>query len=162
MEPKGKWFEEFAVGDVIRHPLTRTITEADNVLFTTQTMNPAPLHLDAAFAASTPFGRPLVNSLLTLGFVVGISVHETTHGTTVANLGFDTVTFPAPLFHGDTIRVETEVMETRRSESNPSRGIVTFEHRAYNQDDVLVCSAIRNAMIHLRPTDPKVPGTSTP
>lgn len=114
-------------------------------------MNPAPLHLDATFAAGTPFGRPLVNSLLTLGFVVGISVHETTHGTTVANLGFDTVSFPAPLFHGDTIRVETEVLEKRLSKSDPTRGIVTLDHRAYNQDDVLVCSAIRKAMILVRP-----------
>ena len=151
--PKGKWFEELEVGVVYPHAITRTITEADNVLFSTQTMNPAPLHIDADYASGTQFGKPLVNSLLTLGFVVGISVHDISHGTTVANLGFDAVTFPAPLFHGDTIHVETEVLDKRLSKSDPSRGIVTLDHRAFNQDDVLVCSAIRNAMIHLRPTD---------
>ena len=145
------WFEDFVAGDVHQHALTRTITEFDNVSFTTQTMNPAPLHLDAAYAATTDFGRPLVNSLLTLGVVVGISVHELTHGTTIANLGFDKVTFPAPLFHGDTIHVETEVVAARPSASKPDRGIVTFEHRAYNQNYVLVCSAIRNALMHVRP-----------
>lgn len=150
--PTGKWFEQLQVGDVYRHPLTRTITEADNVGFSTQTMNPAPLHLDADYAASTDFGKPLVNSLLTLGIVVGISVHEMTHGTTVANLGFDKVTFPAPLFHGDTIHVETEVVSVRPSSSKPDRGIVTFEHRAYNQHDVLVCSAVRAAMMLREPS----------
>ena len=150
---KGKWFEELEVGAVYPHPFTRTITEADNVSFSTQTLNPAPLHIDADYAATTQFGRPIVNSLLTLGFVVGISVNDITHGTTVANLGFDKVIFPAPLFHGDTIHVETEVLAKRLSKSDPSRGIVTLDHRAYNQDDVLVCSAIRNAMIHVRPAD---------
>jgi len=150
--PKGMWFEEFEVGVVHQHPLTRTITEADNVTFSTQTMNPAPLHLDAAYAATTAFGKPLVNSLLTLGIVVGISVHELTHGTTVANLGFDHVRFPAPLFHGDTIRVETEVLSVRESKSKPDTGIVGLEHRAFNQDDVLVCTAHRNALMHKRPT----------
>lgn len=132
---------------VISHPLTRTITEADNVDFTTSTLNPAPIHLDAAYAATTDFGKPLVNSLFTLGVVVGISVHELTHGTTVANLGFEKVTFPHPLFHGDTIRVESEVLAVRASNSKPDRGIVTIEHRGFNQDDVLVCSAVRNAMM---------------
>jgi len=146
------WFEEFLVGDVHQHALTRTITEADNVLFTTQTMNPAPLHLDAAYAATTAFGKPLVNSLLTLGMVVGISVHELTHGTTVANLGFEAITFPAPLFHGDTIRVESEVVSVRPSKSKPAQGIVGLEHRAFNQDDVLVCCAKRNALMHRRPS----------
>jgi acyl dehydratase len=146
------WFEEFEVGDVHQHALTRTITEADNVFFTTQTMNPAPLHLDAAYAATTAFGKPLVNSLLTLGMVVGISVHELTHGTTVANLGFEAVTFPAPLFHGDTIRVETEVVSVRPSKSKPAQGIVGLEHRAFNQNDELVCSAKRNALMHRKPT----------
>ena len=132
---------------VISHPLTRTITEADNVDFTTSTLNPAPIHLDAAYAATTDFGKPLVNSLFTLGVVVGISVHELTHGTTAANLGFEKVTFPHPLFHGDTIRVESEVLAVRASNSKPDRGIVTIEHRGFNQDDVLVCSAVRNAMM---------------
>ena len=145
--PKGMWFEAFEVGMIIPHALTRTITEADNVGFSTQTLNPAPLHIDAEYAASTDFGKPLVNSLLTLGIVVGISVHELTHGTTVANLGFDSVKFPAPLFHGDTIHVESEILAVRESKSKPDRGIVTIEHRAFNQHDALVCSAVRNAMM---------------
>jgi acyl dehydratase len=151
LQPKGMWFEEFEVGMVVEHPITRTITEADNIGFSTTTMNPAPLHIDADYAATTEFGKPLVNSLLTLGIVVGISVHELTHGTTVANLGFDKVTFPAPLFHGDTIQVESEVVATRPSGSKPDRGIVTIEHRAFNQHGVLVCSAMRNAMMFRRP-----------
>lgn len=145
--PKGMWFEQFEVGAVVPHALTRTITESDNVNFSTTTLNPAPLHIDAEYAATTAFGKPLVNSLLTLGIVVGISVHELTHGTTVANLGFDTVTFPAPLFHGDTIHVESEIMAVRESKSKLDRGIVTIEHRAFNQHDALVCSAVRNAMM---------------
>ena len=152
--PKGKWFEDLEVDAVYPHPFTRTITEADNVMFSTQTMNPAPLHIDADYCATTQFGRPIVNSLLTLGFVVGISVNDITHGTTVANLGFDEVVFPAPLVHGDTIHVETEVLAKRLSKSDSSRGIVTLQHRAYNQHDVLVCSATRNAMIHVRPEEP--------
>jgi acyl dehydratase len=149
--PKGMWFEDLPVGLVVKHPLTRTITESDNVQFTVATMNPAPLHLDAAYAATTQFGQVIVNSMFTVALVVGISVHDLTHGTTVANLGFDKVTFPAPLFHGDTVHVESEVTAARASNSNPDRGIVTFEHRGYNQHDVLVCSAFRNAMMHKRP-----------
>jgi acyl dehydratase len=150
---RGRWFEQFEVGDVIVHALTRTVTEGDNVTFTTMTLNPAPIHLDAHYAATeTEFGRPLVNSLLTLGLVVGISVHETTHGTTVANLGFDEVVFPAPLFPGDTIHAETEVRAARASKSRPDAGIVTFEHRAFNQDDTLVCRAVRQALMRRRPS----------
>jgi acyl dehydratase len=150
----GRWFEELEVGAVIAHALTRTITEADNVLFTTMTMNPARLHLDAEYAAhETEFGRPLVNSLLTLGLVVGISVLETTHGTTIANLGFQQVTFPAPVFAGDTIRVESEVTAARASRSRADAGIVTFEHRAFNQRDELVCRATRDALMRFRPAD---------
>lgn len=145
--PKGMWFEDFEVGAIVEHPLTRTITESDNVNFSTTTLNPAPLHIDADYAATTAFGKPLVNSLLTLGIVVGISVHELTHGTTVANLGFDSIRFPAPLFHGDTIHVESEVIACRESASKPDRGIVTIEHRGFNQHDVLICSAVRNAMM---------------
>ncbi len=147
IQPKGMWFEDFEVGEVIAHPLTRTVTEADNVNFSTSTLNPAPLHLDAAYAATTDFGQPLVNSLLTLGIIVGISVHELTHGTTVANLGFEKVTFPSPLFHGDTIRVESEIAAVRASNSRPDRGIVTIEHRGYNQHGDLICIAVRNAMM---------------
>ena len=112
----GRWFEELPVGLVVPHALTRTITETDNVLFTTMTLNPARLHLDADYAAGTEFGRPLVNSLFTLGLLVGISVLETTHGTTVANLGFDEVTFPAPMFAGDTLHGESEVVAARAVE----------------------------------------------
>ena len=149
----GKWFEDLTEGLVVHHAIRRTVTEADNVGFTTMTMNPAWLHLDFAYAENeTEFGRPLVNSLLTLGIVVGISVHETTLGTTVANLGFDKIEFPAPLFHGDTLRVETEVLAARESRSRPTQGVVTFEHRAFNQDDVLVCRAVRSALMHRRPT----------
>ena len=148
----GKWFEDLTEGLVIHHIIRRTITESDNVTFTTMTMNPSWLHLDADYAANeTEFGQPLVNSLLTLGLVVGISVHETTLGTTVANLGFQTVEFPAPVFHGDTIRVETEVVASRVSSSRPTQGITTFEHRGFNQHDVLVCRAVRDALMHRRP-----------
>lgn len=150
----GKWFEELTPGTVIHHAIRRTITEADNVGFTTMTMNPAWLHLDAEYAATeTEFGRPLVNSLLTLGMLVGISVHETTMGTTVANLGFDNVEFPAPMFHGDTLRCETEVVASRPSRSRPGQGITTFEHRGFNQDDTLVCRAVRNALMLGRPPE---------
>ncbi len=140
------------MGLVIHHVIRRTVTEADNVGFTTMTMNPAWLHLDAQYAADeTEFGRPLVNSLLTLSLTVGISVHETTLGTTVANLGFQQTVFPAPVFHGDTLRVETEVLAARVSGSRPGQGIVTFEHRTFNQDDVLVCRSVRDALMLFRP-----------
>ncbi|HXY93523.1 MAG TPA: MaoC family dehydratase [Acidimicrobiia bacterium] len=147
----GKWFEELPVGLLVAHGLTRTVTEADNVFFTTLTMNPARLHLDFEYAAGTEFGRPLVNSLFTLGLVVGLSVLETTHGTTVANLGFDEVAFPAPVFHGDTIHAESEVIAARESKSRPDAGVVTFEHRGFNQRDELVCRARRNALMARRP-----------
>ncbi len=150
----GKWLEELHEGLVIHHVIRRTITEADNVGFTTMTMNPAWLHLDADYCENeTEFGQPLVNSLLTLSLVVGISVHETTLGTTVANLGFEETVFPAPLFHGDTIRVETEVLKRRASQSRLGQGVVTFEHRAYNQRDLLVCRSVRNALMLAKPAD---------
>ncbi len=148
----GLWFEELTPGLVVHHAIRRTITEADNVAFTTMTMNPAPIHLDADYASGTEFGQPLVNSLLTLGLTVGISVHETTMGTTVANLGFQEVSFGATVFAGDTIRVETEVLDARPSASRPTQGIVTFEHRAYTTgNDTLVCKAVRSALMHCRP-----------
>ena len=150
----GRWFEELEPGTVIDHVIRRTVTEADNVLFTTMTMNPAAIHLDADYAAGTEFGRVLVNSMFTLALVVGISVHETTLGTTVANLGFSEITFPAPLFHGDTIRVETEVVAARASSSRPTQGIVELEHRALaprDGEDVLVCRARRSALMLRRP-----------
>jgi len=143
----GLYFEEFSVGQVFQHTIRRTITEADNVWFSAVTHNPAPLHLDAEYMKSTEFGRPLVNSCLTLGFMVGISVGDTTVGTTVANLGWDEVRFPKPLFHGDTIHVETEVLELRESKSRPDNGIVTFAHRAFNQNDELVGECKRSALM---------------
>jgi acyl dehydratase len=149
----GRWFEDLEVGAVIPHALTRTVTETDNVLMTTLTLNPARLHLDHEYAAETEFGRPLVNSMFTLALLVGMSVLETTHGTTVANLGFEEVAFPAPVFCGDTLHAETEVVAARPSGSRPGAGIVTFEHRAFNQDDRLVCRARRNALMHRRPVE---------
>jgi acyl dehydratase len=147
----GMWFEELEEGMVVRHAVTRTITEADNTLFSVMTMNPQPLHLDAAFAAETEFGERLVNSLFTLGLLVGITVYELTLGTTVANLGFGMVEFPKPLFHGDTMRAETTVLELRASKSRPRAGIARFEHRGYNQRDELVALAERSALMHRRP-----------
>ncbi|MBA3606738.1 MAG: MaoC family dehydratase [Acidimicrobiia bacterium] len=148
----GRWFEELTVGTTVEHATRRTVTETDNVLFTTMTMNPQPLHLDAEFAAGTEFARPLVNSLFTLGLVVGLAVPELTLGTTVANLGFSRVDFPAPVFAGDTIHVTTEVTAARPSSSRPDAGIVTFEHRGTNQRDELVCVAVRAAMMRRRPS----------
>jgi len=148
----GRWLEELEVGLVISHALSRTVTETDNVLFTTMTMNPARLHLDAEYAAQeTEFGRPLVNSMFTIALLVGLSVLETTHGTSIANLGFEKVEFPAPVFVGDTIHAESEVVAARESRSRPDAGIVTFEHRAFNQRDELVCRARRGALMHRRP-----------
>lgn len=149
----GSWFEELPVGTVVHHAITRTITEADNVFFTTLTMNPQPLHLDAEFAARTPFGRPLVNSMMTLAMVVGLSVPELTLGTTVANLGFGSIEFPNPVFAGDTLHVVTEVTKARLSSSRPDVGIVEFRHDGYNQRDELVCRALRSAMMHCRPRE---------
>ena len=149
----GRWFEQLEVGTVVQHATRRTVTETDNVLFTTMTMNPAPLHLDADYAAGTEFGRPLVNSMFTVALVVGLSVPELTLGTIVAQLGMDAIRFPAPVFPGDTVRVETEVVEARGSKSRPDAGIVVFEHRAYNQRDELVCRARRTGLMHRRPAD---------
>ena len=147
----GLYFEEFSVGQTFDHPIRRTITETDNVLITTLTHNPASLHLDAEYMKGTEFGKPIVNSCLTLSLMVGISVNDITHGTTVANLGWDEVRFPKPLFHGDTIRVESEVLELRDSKSRPDNGIATFAHRAYNQDDELVGVCKRTALMLKKP-----------
>ncbi len=147
----GLWYEEFEVGQVIDHAITRTVTETDNILFSTMTMNPQPLHIDFDFASKTEFGKPLVNSLFTLGLMIGISVHETTLGTTVANLGMSDVRFPKPVFHGDTLRVQSTVDGKRDSSSRPTAGIVEFTHRAFNQrgEEVAVCK--RSALMHRRP-----------
>lgn len=147
----GRWFEDLPVGLRVEHETRRTVTETDNVLFTTMTMNPQPMHLDAEFAAQTEYGKPLVNSLFTLGLVVGLTVPELTLGTTVANLGFTQVEFLSPVFVGDTIHVVTEVTESRRSRSRPGIGIVTFEHQGLNQHDELVCRAVRAAMMRNHP-----------
>ena len=147
----GLYFEEFTAGQVFKHQPGRTVTEADNVLFTTMTMNPQPLHLDAAFAAQTEFGQRLVNSLLTLGIAVGLSVRDTTLGTTVANLGFDKIEFPKPVFHGDTLYVETEIVGKRESRSRPDAGVVFFEHRATNQREELVARIRRAGLMRKKP-----------
>jgi len=147
----GLWFEEFAVGQRFRHEVRRTVTDADNILFSSLTYNPAAIHIDHAYAATTEFGRPLMNSLFTLGLVIGLSVQDTTFGTTVANLGMTDTVFPKPVFAGDTIRVETEVKDLRPSRSRPGQGIVTFEHRGHNQRDEVVVRTTRQALMMARP-----------
>jgi acyl dehydratase len=147
----GLYFDEFEIGHIFKHELRRTVTESDNMLFSNMTLNPQPLHIDHEFAKGTEFGRPLVNSLFTLGLMIGISVNDTTIGTTVGNLGMSDVKFPHPVFHGDTIHVETEVKAARASRSRPSQGIITFIHRAYNQEDVLVAQCERAALMKKAP-----------
>lgn len=147
----GLWFEELEVGQVFTHAIRRTVTETDNLLFSTLTHNPAQLHLDAEYMKGTDYGRILVNSTFTLGLMVGVSVGDTTLGTAVANLGWDEVRFPAPVFVGDTLRVETEVLDLRGSKSRPDAGIVTFAHRAFNQHDTLVASCKRSGLQRRRP-----------
>ncbi len=139
----GLYYEQFEVGQLFDHALRRTVTEADNVFFTAMTHNPAALHLDAEAMKNSEFGQRIVNSCFTLSLMVGISVGDTTLGTTVANLGWNDVVFPRPVFHGDTLRIETEVKDKRESRSRPNAGIVTFEHRAYNQRDELVARCTR-------------------
>jgi len=149
----GLWFDELEVGQVFKHAIRRTITETDNVLFTAMTHNPAQLHLDEEYCRTeTEFGQRLVNSCFTLGLMVGISVGDTTLGTAVANLGWDEVRFPRPLFHGDTVHVETEVIDLRESRSRPDQGIVTFLHRAYNQRGELVAHCKRSGLQRKRPS----------
>lgn len=149
----GIWFDDMQVGQVIEHAIRRTVTEADNVFFTCMTHNPAQLHLDEEYMKGTDYGTRIVNSCLTLSLMVGISVGDTTLGTAVANLGWDEVRFPKPLFHGDTIRIETEIVDLRESKSRPGAGIVTFEHRAYNQRDELVGSCKRSGLQLKRPVE---------
>lgn len=148
----GLYFEEFQLGQVFDHPLKRTVTEADNVFFSALTHNPAALHLDEEYCRNeTEFGQRIVNSCFTLGLMVGISVGDTTQGTTVANLGWDEVRFPKPLFHGDTVRIQSVVLELRESRSRPHNGIVIFSHSAYNQNDELVASCKRSALMLRKP-----------
>ena len=146
----GIYFEDFEPGHVFKHVLTRTLTEMDNTLFSLMTTNPQPLHLDAEFSATTEFGQRLVNSLFTLGLVIGMTVVDTTLGTTIANLGMTDVKFPKPVFHGDTLHVETEVISKRASQSRPNAGVVELEHRGINQRGELVCSCRRTAFMKRR------------
>lgn len=150
----GRWFEELPVGERVSHATRRTVTETDNVLFTTMTMNPAPMHLDAEYAGQSEFGQVLVNSMFTSALVVGLSVPELTLGTIIAQVAMGEVVFPAPVFPGDTIRVETKVVEARASSSRPEAGIVVFEHQAFNQRDELVCQLRRTGLMHRRPGGP--------
>ena len=143
----GLYFEQFEAGQTFKHDIRRTVTETDNVMFTTMTHNPAAIHLDVEYAKGTEFGRPLMNSVFTLGLMVGISVGDTTLGTTVGNLGWDEVRFPRPVFAGDTLRVESTVLEKRESKSRPHNGIVVFEHRAYNQNEEVVATCRRVALM---------------
>ena len=147
----GLWFEEFMIGQRFVHEVRRTVTDMDDMLFSSMTYNPAPIHIDHDYAATTEHGRPLVNSLFTLGLVIGLSVQDTTMGTTVANLGMSETTFPHPVFAGDTIRSETEVEALRPSASRPGQGIVTFEHVGLNQRGEPVCRTLRAALMMARP-----------
>jgi acyl dehydratase len=147
----GLYYEEFEVGRRFVHAVHRTVTETDNVLISTLTMNPAAVHLDAEACKDSPYGKPLVNSVFTLGLMVGLSIYDTTHGTTIANLGWEDVRFPKPVFVGDTLRVETTVLTKRLSQSRKDSGIVTLEHRAFNQRNEEVGSCRRNALMMTRP-----------
>ena len=151
IEQRGLWFEEFEQGVVYKHAPGRTMTETDNVLFTTLTMNPQPLHLDHHWSEGTEFGEPLMNSMHTLATLVGLSVGQLTMNTIVANLGFSEVAFPAPVRHGDTIYAESRVLEKRESKSRPNQGIVTLEHLARNQEGVVVAKAVRSVLMQRRP-----------
>jgi acyl dehydratase len=148
----GLWFEDFEIGKVYRHPITRTVTQMDNMMFSCLTMNPQPLHIDRDFAAKTEWGQPLMNSLFTLGLMIGISVNDLTVGTTIANLGMSDVKFPAPLFENDTVSVTTEVVTKRESKSRREAGIVEFDHKAFKQDGTLVAQCRRQAFMRKRPT----------
>ena len=147
----GRLFDEWQVGDTVAHAVTRTVTETDNLLFSTLTHNPQPLHLDAEAAKASEFGQILVNSCFTFSLAVGVSVSDTTLGTLVANLGFDEVRLPKPVFIGDTLRFESEVVSLRESKSRPDAGIVTWEHRAINQRGETVCTMKRSALLHKKP-----------
>lgn len=147
----GLYYEEFTVGRVFEHAWTRTVTEMDNVLFSSLTMNVQPLHIDEEFASKTEFGQRIVNSLFTLGLMIGITVNDTTLGTTVANLGMTDVRFSKPVFHGDTLRVRTKVMSLRESKSRPDAGIVEFSHEAINQRGEVVAACTRQALMRKKP-----------
>jgi acyl dehydratase len=147
----GLYYEQFRIGMEFAHPLTRTVTEMDNVMFCAMTHNPQPLHLDEEFSKATEFGQRIVNSLFTLGLVIGVSVHDTTLGTTLGNLAMTDIRFANPVFHGDTLRVVTRVKDMRESRSRPRDGIVTFEHTAFNQRGQEVCYVSRVALMRKTP-----------
>ena len=147
----GRYYDEWQVGDRVSHAVTRTVTETDNVLISTLTHNPQPMHLDREVAAASEFKQPIVNSVFTFGLMVGVSVADTTLGTLVANLGYDQLKFPNPVFVGDTLRSETECIGLRESKSRPNAGIVTWSHRSFNQRDELVCECTRTALLLKRP-----------
>ena len=147
----GRYFDEWQVGDTVAHGVTRTVTETDNVLISALTHNPQPLHLDHEAAAASEFGKPLVNSIYTFGLMVGVSVADTTLGTLVANLGYDKLVFPKPVFVGDTLRSESECIAVRESKSRPNAGIVTWAHRSFNQRGELVCECTRTALLLRKP-----------
>jgi len=148
---RGRYFEEWEVGDRIDHPIRRTVTETDNLLFSALTHNPQPLHIDAEAARASEFGQILVNGTFTFALMIGLTVGETTLGTLVANLGYDRVVMPKPVFLGDTMRACTEVVEWRESRSRPHAGLVTFRHELWNQRDEMVCQCLRAALLHKRP-----------
>ena len=147
----GRYFDEWQVGDRVLHSITRTVTETDNLLISTLTHNPQPMHLDHEVAARSEFKQPIVNSVFTFGLMIGVSVSDTTLGTLVANLGYDKVVFPNPVFIGDTLRSESECIAVRESKSRPSAGIVTWAHRSFNQRDELVCECMRTALLLKKP-----------
>ena len=147
----GRYFDEWQVGEKVAHAVTRTVTETDNVLISTLTHNPQPMHLDRELAAQSEFGQPLVNSVFTFGLMIGVSVSDTTLGTLVANLGYDKLVFPNPVFIGDTLRSESECIAVRESKSRPNAGIVTWAHRSFNQKDELVCECTRTALLLKKP-----------
>ncbi|NQZ33607.1 MAG: MaoC family dehydratase [Oceanospirillaceae bacterium] len=154
---QGLYFEEFEVGSIITHGLRKTVTEMDNMLFCNMTLNAQPLHIDKDFCErESEFKQPLVNSLFTLGLMIGISVNDTTIGTTIANLGMTDINFPAPVFQGDSINVKTEIIEKRSSKSRPNAGIVTLLHRAYNQHDDLVATCTRKAFMKKQPLNSSI------
>lgn len=147
----GRYFDEWQVGDRVSHSISRTVTETDNLLISTLTHNPQPMHLDRELAAQSEFKQPIVNSVFTFGLMIGVSVADTTLGTLVANLGYDKVIFPSPVFIGDTLRSESECIALRESKSRPNAGIVTWNHRSFNQRSELVCQCTRTALLFKKP-----------
>jgi acyl dehydratase len=143
----GLYFDQFEIGQVFKHEIRRTVTDMDNILFSSLTYNPAAIHIDHEYAKGTEFGKPLMNSIFTLGLVIGLSIQDTTLGTTIGNLGMTDTTFPKPVFAGDTIRSETKIIDKRESKSRPTQGIVTLEHIGLNQRDEVICRTIRTALM---------------